>query len=138
MRTYAAVAVFALGAAGALSACGDDEESTATTARTTDSTNTPSGAQSTTPEEPATPTIVVRGGKPVGGVTELDYEAGEQVRFTVRSNTADEVHIHGYDVSKEIPAGGSATISFPADIEGIFEGELHGSGEQIVELRVEP
>lgn len=137
MGTYAVVAVLALGAAGALTACGDDDGSNTTAERTAETT-TPAGKQSTEPEEPQTPTIVVRDGKPVGGVQELDFEAGDQIRFVVRSNAADEVHVHGYDVEEEVTPSRPARFDFPADIEGIFEGELHGSGEQIVELRVEP
>jgi len=83
-------------------------------------------------------TIVVRNGEPVGGVQELEYSAGDEIRFRVSSNRADEVHVHGYDVEKAIPAGGSATLSFPAEIEGIFEVELHESEAQIAELRVNP
>lgn len=88
--------------------------------------------------EPSVPTIVVRGGKPVGGVEELDFDAGEEVRFAVRSDTRDELHIHGYDVERQLPAGRTVRVRFPASIEGIFEAELHGSGEQIAELRVNP
>jgi hypothetical protein len=98
-----------------------------------------SGATSkSVPKEPATPTIVIRNGKPVGGVQDLTFNAGEPIRFTVRSDAADEVHVHGYDVSEEAPAGGVATLSFPAEIEGLFEVELHPSDEQIAELRVNP
>jgi hypothetical protein len=74
----------------------------------------------------------------VGGPRELEYDAGEAVRFSVRSDVADEVHVHGYDLSKEVPAGGTVTFSFTADIEGIFEVELEERGEQIAELRVNP
>ncbi|HEX2096805.1 MAG TPA: hypothetical protein VHF50_05490 [Solirubrobacterales bacterium] len=87
---------------------------------------------------PAVPTIVVRAGKPVGGVRELDFDAGGTVRFAVRSNTVDELHIHGYDVERQLPAGRTVRVEFPASIEGIFEAELHGSGEQIAELRINP
>jgi hypothetical protein len=86
----------------------------------------------------ATTAIVVRNGEPVGGVQELEYSAGEQVRFTVRSDVADEIHVHGYDLMKDVPAGGSVSFSFPAEIEGIFEIELEGLKEQIAELRVNP
>ncbi len=119
-----------------VAACGSDDDST-TTAATAASGN----EKATTQEEsqkPATPTIVVRNGEPVGGVQELEYDAGDEIRFRVSSNQADEVHVHGYDVEEEIPAGGSATLAFPADIEGIFEVELHGSQTQIAELRVNP
>lgn len=98
-----------------------------------DSATRPQGRQ-----KPSVPTIVVSNGKPVGGVEELSFEAGEPVRFKVRSNVADELHVHGYDVEEELPAGRMVRVEFPATIEGIFEAELHGSGEQIAELRVEP
>ncbi|HEU5253044.1 MAG TPA: hypothetical protein VFU16_06940 [Solirubrobacterales bacterium] len=84
------------------------------------------------------PTIVVRDGEPVGGVQELEYSAGEQVRFRVSSDAAEEVHVHGYDISKEVPAGGTVEFDFPAELEGIYEAEIEELGVQIVELRVNP
>ena len=56
----------------------------------------------------------------------------------VRSDVADEVHIHGYDLTQDVPAGGSVRFSFAADIEGVFEIELEERKEQIAELRVSP
>jgi hypothetical protein len=84
------------------------------------------------------PTIVVRDGEPVGGIEELEYSAGEEVRFRVESDVADEVHVHGYDLMQDVPAGGTVEFDFPAEIEGIFEAELEGRREQILELRVNP
>ncbi len=43
------------------------------------------------------------------------------MRFRVESDVADEIHVHGFDITKEVAAGGSASFSFPADIEGVFE-----------------
>ncbi|HXR60566.1 MAG TPA: hypothetical protein VN732_04485, partial [Solirubrobacterales bacterium] len=64
---------------------------------------------------------------------------GEQIHFQVEVPFEEEIHLHGYDVMKEVPAGGGAvTFDLPAEIEGIFEAELEGRGEQIVELKVEP
>jgi hypothetical protein len=104
------------------------EEPSSTTAR-------PSGKEE---GEGGATTIVVKNGEPVGGVQELEYSAGEEARFTVDSDVADEVHVHGYDLMKDVPAGGSVSFSFPAEIEGIFEVELEERGEQIAELRVNP
>lgn len=84
------------------------------------------------------PTIVVRDGEPVGGVKRLEYSAGDEIRFEVESDAAEEIHVHGYDVAREVPAGGSVSFAIPADIEGIFEVELEGLGVQIAELRVNP
>jgi hypothetical protein len=85
-----------------------------------------------------TTTIVVKDGKPVGGIAQLTYNEGEQVRFTVDSDVSDEIHVHGYDIMKDVKAGGSVSFDFPANIEGVFEAELEGRKEQILELTVNP
>lgn len=85
------------------------------------------------------PTIVVKNGEPVGGIARIEVNAGEQIRFRVEGDEAEEVHLHGYDIDKEIPEGGGAVeFDLPAEIEGIFEAELEGRGVQILELRVNP
>ncbi len=86
----------------------------------------------------AVPTIVVKNGKPVGGIRELTYCKGDQIRFQVDSDVSDEIHVHGYDLMKDVKAGGSVRFDFPADLEGVFEAELEGRKEQIIELRVNP
>lgn len=83
-------------------------------------------------------TIVVKNGKPVGGIQQLTYNEGERVRFNVDSDVSDEIHLHGYDIMKEVEAGGSASFDFPATIEGVFEAELEDRKEQILELTVNP
>jgi hypothetical protein len=83
-------------------------------------------------------TIVVKNGKPVGGIAQLTYNKGEHVRFEVDSDVSDEVHMHGYDIMKDVKAGGSVSFDFPATIEGVFEAELEGRKEQILELTVNP
>jgi hypothetical protein len=83
-------------------------------------------------------TIVVKGGKPVGGIQEISVNEGEPVRFKVESDVSDEVHLHGYDIAKDVEAGGSVTFDFQATLEGVFEAELEGRTEQILELRVGP
>ncbi len=90
------------------------------------------------PAAPRIPTLVVEGGRPRGEPRELTFSKGERVRFRVRSDVAEELHIHGYDRYVDIGPGKTATVSFPATIEGIFEVELHGAGAQLASLRVEP
>lgn len=116
---------------------GDDNKSTTTSAATTPTTT--GGSQtSTTPALPPAEKIVVKGGKPVGGVQKLDYTKGDHIRFVVQSDVTDEVHVHGYDIPKDVKAGGSVSFNFPADLEGVFEVELESRKEQIAELRVNP
>ena len=92
------------------------------------------------PEQPAPQVkrIQVRDGEPVGGVARLEYKRGERIRFAVFSDTADEVHVHGFDLAKDVAASGSVRFDFEADIEGVYEVELEGAHVQIAELRIEP
>jgi hypothetical protein len=83
--------------------------------------------------------VVDDDGHPVGGIKQLTYDQGEQIVFEVEAPFGEEVHLHGYDVAKEIPkGGGTVKYDLPASIEGIFEAELEERGEQIVELTVNP
>jgi hypothetical protein len=86
------------------------------------------------------PTIVVdKEGHPVGGIQELVYRKGDRIHFKVKVPFEEEIHLHGYDVAKEVPKGGGTVVyDLPASIEGVFEAELEGHKEQIIELKVEP
>jgi hypothetical protein len=106
--------------------------STATSTPTTTSTTT------STPAEPAVRTINVVNGQPEGGIKTISYDKGDQVRLKVSSDVADEIHVHGYDLMKDVEKGGSVEFSFPASIEGRFEIELENAGTQIANLEVDP
>jgi hypothetical protein len=86
------------------------------------------------------PTIVVdKEGHPVGGIADLTYHKGDQIHFRVKVPFEEEVHLHGYDIPKEVPkGGGTVTYDLPATLEGVFEAELEDRKEQIIELTVEP
>lgn len=123
---------------------GGDDESTPTTAETPATTTTPPEADNGS--EPANkpeggsdvPAIVVSGGEPEGGVTELEFDKGDEIRFSVESDVAEEVHVHGYEVEQELEPGKPVEFDFPAEIEGVFEVELHESGALVAELTVNP
>lgn len=117
---------------------GGGEDGKATTAdQTRPQAGGEGGGQQATPQS-RVPVIVVRGGEPVGGVQELGFTKGDVIRFSVRSDVADEVHFHGYDVSKEVKAGGGASFAVPAEIDGVFEVELEELAEPIAEITVNP
>jgi hypothetical protein len=86
----------------------------------------------TSKPKPQVPTL--RAGK----VTKLRFKEGDTIRFRVRSDKPEEVHVHGYDIKKDITPDKPVTFSFRATITGIFEVEFEQSGEQIAELRVDP
>ena len=97
-------------------------------------------SSSTTATTAAKPLVITidKSGKPVGGVASLTVNNGDTIHFTVDSAVADEVHLHGYDIPKDVAAGGSVTFDVPATIEGEFEAELESRHEQILELTVNP
>jgi major membrane immunogen (membrane-anchored lipoprotein) len=111
---------------------GDDDDSSSTTPETTTQTT------SEKPAVPAVPTITIKDGKPVGGVQEIDVDKGDTIQFKVKSDADHEIHMHGYDIAKDVEAGGQVSYNVPADLEGIFEVEIEDLGEQIAELRVNP
>lgn len=82
--------------------------------------------------------IKVVGGSPEGGLADISATKGEEVQFTVDSDVDEEVHVHGYDLYFDLKAGKETQIEFPAEIDGIFEVELHGSAQEIAELTVNP
>jgi len=110
--------------------------STATPTSSTGSTST-STSTATTPE-PAVQTVRVVNGQPAGGIKTISYTKGDQIRLKVQSDTADEIHVHGYDLKKDVTAGGSVEFDFKATIEGRFEVELENAGTQIAMLEVDP
>ena len=113
----------------------DGDKGAATTTSTVPSSTTP------TPTEPeaAVPAIEVRGGKPVGGVKTITLRKGDRAGIVVTSpDTSAEVHLHGYDIKRDLKAGGSVRFSFTADAEGIFEMELEESATQIAKVEVRP
>ena len=63
---------------------------------------------------------------------------GQPVRFTVKSDVADEIHVHGYNFHKDVAKGGSVSFAFPATIDGEFVIELESRSEQIASLKVLP
>ena len=97
-------------------------------------------APTTTSEGPGTVNIeyTVEGGQPVGGIARDSVAQGRIVVIRVTSDVADEVHLHGYDLSADVAPGSPATIQFTADVPGRFEIELEDLGVQIAELEVRP
>ena len=135
----------------ALASCGgDDDETSGTTTETTTTTATNSQTvtatettttETTTEPEVEKPTVfrvTVVNGAPEGGIVRATVDQGDRVRLVVTSDVADEIHLHGYDVSRAVAAGGAVTLAFRASIPGRFEAELEERGVQIADITVEP
>ena len=100
---------------------------------------TDTGAEEPAPApKPEVTRIRVRNAEPVGGEAEVTVSKDDTIRLLVTSDLADEVHVHGYNLSKPVGPGKPARISFKADIEGIFEVELEERAVPIAKLEVRP
>jgi hypothetical protein len=91
----------------------------------------------------AIPTIQVKDAKSVGGIQDLSVTKGDPIRFKVDSDTAGDVHLHGYEIEKPVKKGGSVSFDVPSTLDGEFEIELHIGGSetnavQIGQLTVNP
>jgi hypothetical protein len=124
--------------AGFLIASGGDDKKSKEASSTTATTPAATTGGGGKPKPAGPPKIVIKGGKPVGGVAKIRVKKGGRVRFDVESDVADEVHVHGYDLKKDVAKGGTVSFDFPAKIDGEFEAELESRGEQILALTVEP
>jgi hypothetical protein len=139
----AALAAALVAAGLLLASCGGDDGAATTESVTTTSTETATDTTETTTttteeERPVVVRVVVAGGVPKGGIVRGTVSKGDRVVLVVESDVADEVHVHGYDLSREVTPGAAARIAFVAKLPGRFEVELEERGVQIADLTVEP
>jgi hypothetical protein len=123
-----------------LAGCGSsDNGSTSVTETTsTTTTTTASGTTTTAAPKPVEVAIVVENGAPNGGIVRKTVSKGDHVVLVVTSDVADEIHLHGYDMKKDVPDGGTIRLPFTATLPGRFEVELEQRGVQIADLTVNP
>lgn len=83
-------------------------------------------------------TIVVSQGVPLGGTHLLTYRQGALINVTVRSDVADEVHFHGYDIHRDLSPGHPVHFTIRATIQGSYPIELERLGETLAQVTVYP
>src|SRR3954451_7900469 len=125
-------------AQGSTSTGGDDSGSETGSGSGSTEDSSSASTSTSTPATPAAQTITVVNGQPQGGVKTVSFKKNDQAVLKVQSDVADEIHVHGYDLKKDVTKGGSVTFTFKATIEGRFEVELENAGTQIANLEVTP
>jgi hypothetical protein len=88
--------------------------------------------------EPVSIEFVVEGGKVVGGSRVIRLTRNDAVQLVVRSDKADELHLHGYNLHADLLPNKPATLKFVASRTGRFSAELHGSGVELGVLEIYP
>ena len=79
--------------------------------------------------------VTVRGTQ-VAAKESYRVPVGAPVRIQVTGNVTDEVHVHGYNIMKELSPKTPAVITFRATIAGEFEVELENAHHRLFVLRV--
>jgi hypothetical protein len=98
--------------------------------------STSSGASATKSGAEQRIEVTFAHGKASGDTGRVRVAKGTSVTVVVTSDVADEVHLHGYDIEKELSPGAPATLQFDATIAGVFEVELHKAGTVLMRLQV--
>jgi hypothetical protein len=111
---------------------GDESAVTTTTTHTTTTT--------TTIEARRIPQvrIVYQGGRVVGGIRRVRLHRGDWLMLVVASSVPDRVHVHGYNITRNVAPGRAAQIILRVNVAGRFEVELEDRQIQIAELDVRP
>lgn len=132
-------------------ACGTESPAASTTPSTSVSSQAPTGSSSpadptsAVPQEPPStaPTaavqhlqLTVSGNIVTGDTGTVPVKLGQPVQLTVTSDVADEVHVHGADVGKDVEAGGTVVIDFVQNAPGRFEVELEKRKRTLTRLQV--
>ena len=153
MRVFATLCAVLIGAF-VLAGCGDDSasdegastETVATMPVETETTPAESTPAETTPTETTTPaapkptTIAIRvvGGVPQGGIARPKLKKGDRAVIVVRADAGEEIHMHGYDLEKQVTPGKPVRLPFTATIPGRFEVELHHPDTLLAVVTVSP
>jgi hypothetical protein len=138
-----------IAAAALLAACGGSSSGAVDPGPTTPATVTPSKPASIPPSPSPSPSAsedtgrveiaitVNAAGKVSGADRRTRVARGSEVKIEVDSAIADEVHLHGYDISVDAVPGETAELEFTADKTGTFEVELEERKILLTRLQVQ-
>lgn len=139
MRLTRCVPLFLLAGLLGLSGCGDDpgEQSP---------TNSPTAQESPDPAPPSPPPaemdevelfeFEITDGEVSPSLARAEVAQDATVRIVVTSDQADELHLHGYDLTAEVGPGQEGVLEFVADQAGLFELETHDTHLVLLQLQV--
>ena len=80
--------------------------------------------------------LAIANGKLVSGPTVIQVKQNDRVIVHVKSDSADEIHLHGYERVAPTNPGDRAVLEFTADRSGVYTAELERSGVSLLEVTV--
>lgn len=145
MRPAVPAIVAVMLAALAATACSPSDEPAAQTT----TANPPAAAPPTTTAAAGTTTtaatsgatgqaisVTVSGGKVNPAPGPVEVKLGSTVVIEVTADVADEIHVHGYDLTQAVQPNQPGRVEVPATIPGQFEVELENARLLLLTLRV--
>jgi Cupredoxin-like domain len=69
---------------------------------------------------------------------EISVSEGDRVKLRITSESPLELHLHGYDIEREVEPDEPAELSFEARLTGRFEIEAEETHEELGILMVRP
>lgn len=110
----------------------------ASSSTTTASTATTATTATTAKPGPAAVSIeaTVVGKKVTVAQSRFAVPLNSPVTITVTADSAQEVHLHGYDIKANASPGTPAVITFTAKAPGVFEVELEKTSTKLFDLAV--
>ena len=128
----------------AVGACSPSNEEASTVTTTPTSATTEPTTEPTTSEQAATTaptqqviTVTVADGTVTPPPATVNVKLGSTVVIEVTTDHADDIHVHGYDITQPAPAGAPARVEVQASIPGQFEVELEHDHVLLVTLSVQ-
>jgi hypothetical protein len=132
-RAFAALNILVVVVAGG---CGSSDNKPSATSRAS-TTSTSSTSSITSSSSIGTLVeITVAAGQVAGGVKHVQVDVGSNVTIRITSDVAEGLHVHGYDLKRDLTPGAPVELTFTADIPGVFDVELEHAGLKIAELQV--
>jgi len=89
-----------------------------------------------TSAEPATIEITLADGKVSPSGERVDLALGQTFVLTITADHDDQVHVHGFDTTIDVPAGSTVVTELVADRVGRYEVESHNPALIIVVLQI--
>ena len=96
------------------------------------------GVSTATVAETRTFELGIAGRKIVSGPQVLKAIKDDKIVLRVTSDEAEELHVHGIDISLDLEPNKVATVIFTANLTGGFAFELEKSGTELGTLEIMP
>jgi hypothetical protein len=82
--------------------------------------------------------IALKAHKPVGGRKTIKISKGDRALLVVSSDGKDTVHLHGWNIEREVTPAKPGRFAFTAKNEGAYELESHTTEQKLATIQVQP